>query len=55
MARRKPEQQPPPAKDAGGLDEKRGGYRGAEDADSVPPPERIPSAYLPATPRPRQV
>ena len=54
MARRKPEQQPP-AKDANGQDEKRGGYRGAEDAASVPPPERVPSAYLPAAPGSRRL
>jgi hypothetical protein len=46
MARRKPEQQPT-GKDANGLGDKRGGYSGAEDAASVPPPERVPSAYLP--------
>lgn len=34
---------------ANGLGEKRGGYSGAEDAASVPPPERVPSAYLPAS------
>lgn len=45
MARRKPDQQPT-GKDAGAGD-KRGGYSGAEDAASVPPPERVPSAYLP--------
>lgn len=46
MARPKSQQQPP--KDPNGTDEKRGGYSGAADAASVPPPTRLPSAYLPA-------
>lgn len=52
MAREKPEQQPT-EKDGNGTGEKRGGYRGAADAASVPPPERVPSAYLPAAARSR--
>jgi hypothetical protein len=43
MPRRKPT-----AKDPGPND-KRGGYSGGADAASVPPPERLPSAYLPAS------
>ena len=50
MARQKPGQQPT-GKDAGA--DKRGGYSGAEDAASVPPPERVPSAYLPVAPKSR--
>lgn len=49
MSRPKPDQQP--VKNDNGTGDKRGGYRGAEDAASVPPPERVPSAYLPAVPR----
>jgi hypothetical protein len=29
--------------------DKRGGYTGGADAASVPPPERLPSAYQPIT------
>ena len=49
MARQKP-QQHPTGKDASGPGDKRGGYTGGADAASVPPPERVPSAYLPAAP-----
>lgn len=40
---------PTPTKDVNGKDDKRAGYSGAEDAATVPPPERVPSAYLPAS------
>jgi hypothetical protein len=42
MPRRKPG-----ARDANGPSDKRGGYTGGADAATVPPPERLPSAYLP--------
>jgi hypothetical protein len=38
----------PPSKDALGLGDKRGGYSGGADAATVPPPEKVPSAYQPA-------
>jgi hypothetical protein len=44
MPRRKPG-----AKDPTGPSDKRGGYTGGADAASVPPPERVPSAYQPVT------
>ena len=46
MPRRKPT-----AKDPAGPNDKRGGYSGGADAASVPPPKRLPSAYLPASGR----
>jgi hypothetical protein len=42
MPRRKPTQ-----KDPVEPSDKRGGYTGGADAASVPPPERLPSAYQP--------
>jgi hypothetical protein len=45
MARRKPAETPP--KDALGMSDKRGGYSGGADAATVPPPEKVPSAYPP--------
>jgi hypothetical protein len=42
MPRRKPTD-----KDPGWTSDKRGGYTGGADAASVPPPERLPSAYQP--------
>ena len=41
MPRRKPTD-----KDPAWPSDKRGGYTGGADAASVPPPERLPSAYL---------
>jgi hypothetical protein len=49
MARRKPGATVPPDKDALGVSEKRGGYSGGADAATVPPPEKVPSAYQPAS------
>jgi hypothetical protein len=46
MPRRRPE-----AKDPVGPNDKRGGYSGGADAASVPPPERLPSAYPPVAGR----
>lgn len=43
MPRRKPG-----AKDPAAPSDKRGGYTGGADAATVPPPERVPSAYPPA-------
>jgi hypothetical protein len=42
MPRRKPG-----AKDTNGPSDKRGGYTGGADAATVPPPQRVPSAYQP--------
>jgi hypothetical protein len=42
MPRRKPG-----AKDTTAPSDKRGGYTGGADAATVPPPERLPSAYPP--------
>jgi hypothetical protein len=47
MPRRKPE--PTPPKDTLGMSDKRGGYSGGADAETVPPPEKTPSAYRPVT------
>lgn len=44
MPRRKPT-----GKDPVGPADKRGGYTGGADAASVPPPERLPSAYPPVS------
>jgi hypothetical protein len=40
-----PRQKPPTVKDPVEPSNKRGGYTGGADAASVPPPERLPSAY----------
>ena len=53
MPRRRPDRQAPD-RDTTPPADKRGGYTGAEDAANMPPPERVPSAYLPADPKPRQ-
>jgi hypothetical protein len=47
MPRRKPA-----AKGTTGPSDKRGGYTGGADAATVPPPERLPSAYLPMADQP---
>lgn len=52
MPRRRPDRAVP-GKDDSGVGDKRGGYSGAEEAASVPPPERVPSAYLVTPPKPR--
>lgn len=52
MPRRRPVRAVP-GKDDAGLDDKRGGYSGAEDAATVPPPQRVPSGYLTAPQRSR--
>jgi hypothetical protein len=44
MPRRKPA-----AKGTTAPSDKRGGYTGGADAATVPPPERLPSAYVPVT------
>jgi hypothetical protein len=45
MPRQRPQPKP---KDTLGLSDKRGGYSGGADAETVPPPEKVPSAYPPA-------
>lgn len=43
-----PRQRPAPKpKDTLGMNDKRGGYTGGADAETVPPPEKVPSAYQP--------
>jgi hypothetical protein len=37
----------PTPRDPAGPSDKRGGYTGGADAATVPPPERLPSAYRP--------
>jgi hypothetical protein len=55
MPRRRPDRQPPDRDGTTPPADKRGGYTGAEDAANMPPPQRVPSAYLPATaPAPRR-
>jgi hypothetical protein len=43
----------PTAKDASGPSDKRGGYTGGADAATVPPPQRVPSAYPPVAEKAR--
>ncbi len=44
MPRQRPQTKP---KDTLGMSDKRGGYTGGADAETVPPPEKTPSAYQP--------
>ena len=46
MPRQKPQARP---KDTLGMSDKRGGYSGGADAETVPPPEKVPSAYQPVS------
>jgi hypothetical protein len=50
MARAKPKRRTPTSQDISTPEHPRG-YRGGEDAATVPPPKRLPSAYVePRTP-----
>jgi hypothetical protein len=44
MPRQRPQTKP---EDTPGRSDKRGGYSGGADAETVPPPEKTPSAYQP--------